>query len=391
MAGNTDRVQLKRNLWWHKWRFSKSDKIILKSKTMSNPSYDVIHYRSKFMEQVVDVLHYLWGDDHNSNISYFKWKYCENPYVDHPLGMVALYNGSVVGFRGYFPAKWQISPSEDEIIILCPGDTCVHPDHRRKGLSVIMGNAAIEQYAQEYKIFLNMTSTRISMPGYLRIGFLPIVDKAYITRCSMLGSTIYILTRNKKASMQEARIAFGEFDNILVENGPRPHEMADIVASQKPDGRKIALLQNRQFFLWRFNNKRNKYAFYYCRDDNKELTAYVVIGVSQNNRRGYILDCAETKEGSIENILKHIINKRHFDVMSIYNFNLNPTLLQTLQVLSFKTNSLMRMIESRFVGEVPLFVRPVKPNSIEEDWYIKGLDIRDVRNWSLKPICSDDA
>jgi len=342
------------------------------------------------MEQVVDVLHYLWGDDHNFNLSYFKWKYCDNPYVSHPLGIVALYNDRVVGFRGYFPTKWQIPPSEDEIIILCPGDTCVHPDHRRKGLSVIMGNTAIEQYAQKYKIFLNMTSTKISLPGYLRIGFLPILDKTYITRCSLLGLITYILTRKKRASMQEARIAFGEFESILVENRPRPHEMAEIVTNQKRNSRKITLLQNQQFFHWRFNNKRNKYVFYYCRKNNK-LTGYVVVGLSQNNLRGYILDYAEDDETSIEKILKHIIKSRYFDIISIYNFNLDPIFLQILQRLSFKKKNLMRMIESRFTGEVPLFVRPVKTNHIEEDWYIEGLDIRDIRNWSLKPICSDSA
>ena len=357
---------------------------------MSHMNYAIIHYRSEFMEQAVDVLRYLWGDDRTANLSYFKWKYCDNPYVDSPLGFITLYKDRVVGFRGYFPTKWKIHPTEKEIIILCPGDTCVHPDHRRKGLSVIMGNSAIKQYAQKYKIFLNMTSTKNSMPGYLRIGFLPMVDKSYITRCSLNGLITYILTKKKWAPIQETRIAFGEFQSIFVDKSPRPQEMAFVINNQIPDGRKITLLQDQQFFLWRFNNMRNKYVFYYY-FRNKELTAYVVIRVSQNNRRGYILDYAETDEGSIENILRHIIKKRHFDIISIYNFNLNPTLFKTLLTFSFKTYSLMRMLESRFVGEMPLFVRPVKSDFIEEDWYLEGLDIRDIQNWSLKPICSDDA
>jgi hypothetical protein len=252
----------------------------------------------------------------------------------------------------------------------------------------MMGNTAINQYAKKYKIFLNMTSSKLSEPGYLRMGFFPIIDKSYITKYSLFGLITYILTRKKRVSMQKIRIAFGEFEGIVVDKRPRPYEMAELVAKQKYNKHKLTLFQNQQFFHWRFNNKRNNYVFYYCRK-NKELTGYVVIGLSQNKRRGYILDYAEADEASIEKILKHIVRSRHFDIISIYNFNLNATFLQTLQRLSFKKKGLMRMIESRFTGEIPLFVRPVKKNYIEEDWHIGGLDIRDARNWFLKPICSD--
>ena len=190
--------------------------------------------------------------------------------------------------------------------------------------------------------------------------------------------------------MQKLRIAFGEFEGIVVDKRPKPSEMAELVAEQKCTERKLTPLMDEQFFNWRFENKRNKYVFYYCRK-NKELTGYLVVGVSQNNRRGYILDYAEDDEASLKKILSHMIQSRHFDIISMRNFDLNPTFLKTLQRLSFKEKSLMRLIKSRFTGEVPLFVRPIKTKSTEEDWYMKGLDIRDIRNWLLKPICSDSA
>jgi len=81
------------------------------------------------------------------------WKYDDNPYTESPLGIMALYKGKVVGFRGYFATRFQIKGKNDKIISLCPGDTCVHPDHRRKGLSVAMGNRASEEYSGKYLFF----------------------------------------------------------------------------------------------------------------------------------------------------------------------------------------------------------------------------------------------
>ena len=73
--------------------------------------YETRRYRSEFFPQVVDQLQYLLGNDHNNNRSYFKWKYDDNPYTESPLGIMALYKGKVVGFRGYFATRFQIKLS----------------------------------------------------------------------------------------------------------------------------------------------------------------------------------------------------------------------------------------------------------------------------------------
>ncbi len=64
--------------------------------------YDIKLYRSDLMSQVVNLLQHLWGDDTGGNLPYFKWKYIDNPYTEHPPGIVALYKGNVIAFRGYF-------------------------------------------------------------------------------------------------------------------------------------------------------------------------------------------------------------------------------------------------------------------------------------------------
>lgn len=355
----------------------------------TSKGYDVLHYHPGLMPGVVSLLKYLWGDDYNGNLSYFKWKYDDNPFSASPLGMVVLYKGEVVGFRGYFETRWQRHGLSDEIIVLCPGDTCVHPDHRMKGLSVIMGNTAKKEYAKKYKLFFNFSSTKKSLPGYQKMGFFPLVKKTYLTRYSLPGLARFIMQEKKIMSPGPRKITFGKFDDILVSDRPRPEDMSTVITrSQAKDKEKISLFQDEAFFRWRFANKRNRYVFYYHIKDNI-ATGYVVTGMLPGSQRGYILDYAENERGSLQKIFQYIINTKHFDILSTYNFSLNDELSATLNGLGFRTSGILQKIEKYLSGECPLFVRPIKNEFVEEDWFIEGLDVRDIDNWEIKGICSD--
>ena len=74
---------------------------------MALQDYEIQHYHFEFYPQVVDLLKYLLGSDNDNNRDYFKWKYDDNPYTEVPLGIVALYQGKVVGFRGYFATRFR--------------------------------------------------------------------------------------------------------------------------------------------------------------------------------------------------------------------------------------------------------------------------------------------
>jgi hypothetical protein len=303
---------------------------------------------------------------------------------------MVLYKGKVVGFRGYFATRFQIKGINDKIISLCPGDTCVHPKHRRKGLSVAMGDLASTEYTGKYPFFLNLSSTKISLPGYLRMRFLPLSSKTYLTRCSMIGLLKFLFNAKKRFDQMAPRITYGTFDDIIVLNQPKPKEMSALINGQKIYGDKITLYQDEDFFRWRYSNKHNKYVFLY-RTKNEVITGYVIIRVSPNNRRGYIVDYAQEDETSIEKILKFIIKARYFDVLSIYHFSLTDDIKHKIQDVRFKKVSLFRIIERRVHGELPLLIRPVKQNYSDSDFFVEGLDLRKIENWNIMGICSDDS
>lgn len=350
--------------------------------------YEISPYNSTHMQQVANLLQHLTGDTLEQNQDYLKWKYHDNPYAERPLGIVAMHDGKVIGFRGYFATKWQIPLKNYQTNILSPGDTCVHPDHRRKGLSLAMGYRAMAEYASEYKIFLNLSSGKASLPGYLRMGFVPLQEKTYMTRADLFGLVKLVLSKIGVVAFSKRMIDFGEFDDILIENSPKPQDMAALTSKQDLVYPKLTLLKNEMFFRWRFNNKRRKYVFFYYKD-KQLIKGYVVIRISSFTRYGYIIDYSRKDKMAVEKILQYIIKMKYFDVLLIYNSSICAAFLPMFKVLGFRVSSLTRLKKRMARFKRPLFVRPVKKNPLKSDWLIEGLDIRKIENWEIKEICSD--
>jgi len=86
-----------------------------------------------------------------------------------------------------------------------------------------------------------------------------------------------------------------------------------------------------------------------------------------------------------------VLEKSHFDVLSVYRFSLGPDQARSFSALGFKTNGWLQQIEKKVKGDLPLLVRPVKKKFEAEDLFIEGLDIRKPENWMIKGICSDAA
>lgn len=343
----------------------------------------------ELLPQVAALLHHLTGDDPARNLEYLCWKYVDNPCVRAPLGIVARHDGAVVGYRGYLATGWETEAGAPPVMVLCPGDTCVHPSHRRKGLSVAMGKLAMAEYARDFQFLANFTCTRASLPGYQRMGFVPLARKAFVTRCSLLALIGYVRSSKRVADLADAGIPWGRDGDFEVADRPRPREMSSVVAAQTPASRRISPRQDEDYLQWRFRNPLGRYVFYYLLDGD-QLTAYVAIGVAPNNLRGYLLDCAGVDATRTERILRELVARRHFQVLSVYHFCMDDTLSRLLAPLGFKRHSLFRLLERRVTGELPVMVRPVKEQYTDRDWVVNGLDVREAGNWAMKGICADD-
>jgi len=373
------------------------------------PGYEIRVYSPEFLPPVVDLMQHLWGKDPEANLRYFRWKHIDNPYSKHPLGILALHRGKVVGFRAYFPLKYQAGAAEHDFILLVPGDTCVHPDHRRKGLSVAMGRRAAAEFGPTYKVFLNTSVSRATLPGNLKLGFLPLAPKFLvpvasgrvswkdyiprrakkILRRSPLSSAYQSLRRREKQELPRTEgPELGEFGEFLISDRPRPSEMTRIAAEEPDKKRKIKLIQDETFFRWRFQNNKNNYFFYYFRS-GQQTTGYIVVGKSPEDDRASILDYGERESRVLDKLLRFLVDSGKFQGVAVQSFGINDSLLQALTRTALSRKALLRKRKQCLPGELALLVRPVKENPTEDDWTIHGMDIRKFDNWEIKPISCD--
>lgn len=350
--------------------------------------YELRLYESKYLDGVVDLLGYLLGADREANRSFFRWKYVDNPFADRPLGIVALNRGEVVGCRGYFCTNWQIPARDTGFALLSPGDTVVHPDHRKKGLSVAMGRLGMEEYQRDYRLFLNTSAGGTSTPGYLKMGFVPLATKAYWSQYSLARFLIERKLLKSRHRPHVSKVQYGEFGDIVVCDQPCAETMSKIANGQSIESDKIALRQDEPYFRWRFGTNRSKCIFYYLRQGG-DLVAYVVIGVRHDATHGRVIDYGETVAGSIVSILKHIKNVGHFDILDVAGYAAAGQFGTDLQSLGFKPHSLLRRRRRTKWGEWPLLIRPTVKDVTDHDWFVEGLDTRDLGNWNLKEVCHD--
>jgi hypothetical protein len=251
-----------------------------------------------------------------------------------------------------------------------------------------MGNLAMQEYADRHPLFLNLSCTRNSLPGYQRMGFLTLAPKASVARYSLFRLARYILAPNKQRPLIAGNFALGRSGAVLVSDAPRPEEMAALIAAQTRQDARLRPYQDAAFFHWRYRNPQQKYLFYYLMQDGG-ISGYVVLRLSPNNRRGYILDYEGGSGSALLQLLAHIIKGKEFDVLSIPSYGVDAVLGPALKTAGFRANGLVRIIEKRLHGELPVLVRPVKKDFAEDDLFIEGVDVRRIENWALKPICSD--
>lgn len=352
---------------------------------MSSSEYEIRPVLRGDFPRVADLLRHLTRADSSWNRHYLTWKYLDNPFVDRPLGIVALAGREVVGFRGYYATPWQVPASGYETLVLSPGDTCVHPGHRRKGLSVAMGRAAMQELHPDYRIFLNMTAGASSVPGYLQMGFVPLHDKSRLTLTSF-GRWARALPRFRGSVL--GGFEFGEFGDIVVSPDPLHEEMGRVAMGLSSSEARLTPLQDERFFRWYFRAPRMNHVFYYAREHGR-VTGYVVLRVAASGQLATITDYSRRSFDAVARILRFLARSRTFGLIWIYSFTPNPELRRLLRPLGFCGDGAIERVRRRMNRVWPLLVRPVRANPEDEDWFVERLDIREISSWEIREIRSD--
>ena len=356
---------------------------------MKTRGYEFRNYLDEDLPDVAGLLKCLWGGSLESYMSFFTWKYRENPCSEGTVGLVCLSAGSVVGFKSFYPTQWKIGNQDTTVFMLSPTDTVIHPDHRRMGLFTEMTKRSIEQFQEtRYAAFINLTSNQQAAAANMKLGWVPLCTRGYLRYYSLTGLLHYFLIRTGTVTPRKPRIAFGRFGNIEVSDIPRPEHMCRLIRTRAYDDGKIRLYKDEEYLTYRFRNPRNRYVFYYLWQDGV-LTGYVVIKPLQHSNNAHILDYDQTDSKAVQEIVQYIIATRHYGMISVWNCGVEDETRQILQRLHFKTNSFFEKIERSLRGTYYILVRPVRKKCTEESWFLGEINMRDIGSWHLNEFCSD--
>lgn len=285
--------------------------------------YTIRRFEEDDLEAFLSLFETTW--ERRRSRAWFDWKYRENPYVDRaPIFVAESAAGEVVGARPFFALEMRCGDTVETC--LQPGDTMVHPDHRRQGLFTRMTEAAIERYADaEPRLFFNFPNYR-SRPGYEKLGWRLVSKRSTYYKIENLE---YFGTTDSRAADLGVRLASGvasgghgivnRATDRLVGSDVEIASSADGVDAlarfhdrHRPD--EFHAIRDETFYEWRLSNPDWEYRTYlgYRRGD---LEGAIVTG-SRTNDDGFVvtsilevlpLEAGEADRGVLLGLLKRAI------------------------------------------------------------------------------------
>jgi GNAT superfamily N-acetyltransferase len=164
---------------------------------------------------------------------FFRWKTQRCPFGPS-LSFVAVEDGQIIGFAAQLP--WRMRAGEQTLTTIRGVDLAVHPDHRRRGVSLAIIRAAMGLQPPDIAMSWN-NPNEFSRGGLLKLGRRRLVTLPRLARpgrgvASSLGRALARGSRTPQVAVADAPSAAdvlgdGEFVAALLERLPQPrHRLA---------------------------------------------------------------------------------------------------------------------------------------------------------------------
>lgn len=379
----------------------------------------IIERHSDDFEDCIDQIARLktsnWGLDFDVFRSYVKWNYIDRPHSRPPIIYFVRAGEEIVAMRGAYETTWQVNNAPARFNVLCSADVLILQDYRNKGIYKKLADFVMEDLDKmgvRYFISFNATplNTMISLSmGWKSVGRINIMKKQFRTKTSkavalakklagpyarqLLRKTgmNLILKRREKNNSQRIDMIYQSSktrlpSQILMEDKPRPREMALLVNSILPKN-KITLVRDETFFCWRYNNPLSKYLFLYWHDEG--LKGYLVLqshlyslesGGSHN-----ILEL-EAADSSIRiGLLNSLISVMNSGSISIWTSMLDKVSCDFLISNGFKEDNSTNSVKEH---TKTILIWPIGDHNDKMEF--QGLNLPDAQSWNLKMVYMHD-
>ncbi len=402
---------------------------------MSAADYDIVRYAPRYKEQIAALPTTLWSTDPALNLSYFEWKYEQNPYVDEPLFYLALRGGRVVAMRGAYGAVWEAGPDRATVSVPCFADLLIEPEHRNRGLVTRIMEEALSHFEElglEYAFSPSanwVTALASKAMGWREMGPLRAMRLAqpppFLARLRKSAPTgqlarirervaripgsrrTYRTVRGLAARARrfrplaasrvrdgESDTAFSAFDSrvnrrrgeggVSASREARPEAMAALVKEGGGDGR-IRHVRDPAYFAWRFRNPLRRYRFLLSEDQS--LNGYLVLGssVQVSARQASILDWEGADSRARAGLLRAAIEWGDFQSLTIWSESLPA---ETRTLLEAEGFHLIEYGDDLRVDRPRILVRSVGKRD-PRDWKLGDRPLLERASWDVRMAYSD--
>lgn len=369
-------------------------------------AYDIVPYDSGLKAQIADLQRHLWSGDADANIAYLEWKYERNPYWETPLIYAATCDGRIVGMRGMFGSAWQIGAEGETFAIPCADDFVIVPEHRNRGLSALIMQAALDDVARRghpYIFSLSpgpVTLVTSLVSGWSRVGVMRPLRRRrpgnLLQRCHSGLSKVPVLWRLadgllrlaprrppfRQLDRREGRHRLGRGRAIDLERGPRIGAMADLVRRLGHDGR-VRHVRDERYLGWRFQNPLHEYRFLFYEDGG--LEGYLVLQAYRGDRRRgvNIVDWEGTTGQIRADLLRAAIEWGDFDQLSAWTATLPDEALEQLSAAAFVPPPAGSGRHSPNV-----LVAATRPAAQDPDPTLGGRRLLELAEWDMRMLYS---
>ncbi|MXV60953.1 GNAT family N-acetyltransferase [Natronorubrum sp. JWXQ-INN-674] len=238
---------------------------------MGRDKYTIRRFEIDDIEDILDLYHHTWFI--RPSFNWFRWKYIDNPFIDHIPIFVAEFNEKVIGVKAFFALKLSINGKTS--FALQPCDTMVHSDHRRQGLFTKMTEKSIHEYSQsDVDIFFNFPNQN-SAPANKKMGWETIdLLKTYYR----FQNPLAIVADKTDLPIPSHTYGIGRLlynspymvrQRLLSQNNPvdvrslsttPADSLTRLYEHLVPD--RAHVFRNERFYNWRFDNPRREYTTY---------------------------------------------------------------------------------------------------------------------------------
>jgi len=326
-------------------------------------------FEKNHLEDVIELSsNNLWLSSSKEVINKFIHTNFKNPIQRYrPVGVVALDNNKVVGYRGFVSSLWQIN--QDVIKVLYPSSVNVHNEYRRLGLFSKMTNACFELYSESYDFFLNTSSNTKSTPGYIKSKWIVLGEKDYLYKFANP------LSMKKQNPTYQVRISDKvPFKEICAINEYSTFQKNNIKS----------YIRSHEYASWLFHNPFYKFVII---EQNTKPLSYCCFTIKGNTCSIIDFDMINSSKELLEIILNTIRKKYNNKLFNCYLAKNSSAYQNAFKKSGFITSNISP-IRKIFKKELtPFLIRPVKKNYLEDDYLINNIDLRNFNKWIITWSC----